>query len=167
MPNIYELTTEFVSIYDALIASADDETGEVSVDLVAALNDVQMKFEEKAIATAVVYRMIDEESKRAEAAIKRLTAYKKRLDTERDRVKNTLSDACIATGTEKLRGIYASISFRRSEQTVIDNVDALPAEFIKQKVEYQPDKTAIKEAIKGGRDVPGAHLETVNNIQIK
>lgn len=167
MPNIYELTTEFINIYDALIASADDETGEVNVDLVAALDDVQMKFEEKAISTAVVYRMIDDESKRADAAIKRLTAYKKRLDGERDRVKNTLSAACIATGTEKLRGLYASISFRKSEQTIIDNVDALPEEFVKEKVEYQPDKTAIKEAIKAGREVPGAHLETVNNIQIK
>lgn len=167
MPNIYELTTEFLGIYDALIASADDETGEVNVDLVAALNDVQMKFEEKAIATAVVYRMIGEESERVDAAIKRLTAYKKRLNAESERVKNTLSAACIATGTEKLRGTYASISFRKSEQTVIDNVDALPTEFVKQKVEYQPDKTAIKKAINEGRDVPGAHLETVNNIQIK
>lgn len=167
MANIYQLQTDFLNIYNALIESADDETGEVNVDLVEALNGVQMQFEEKAIATACVYRMIDEESERVNAAIKRLTAYKKRLDNERERVKTTLSDACEATGVEKIRGTYASISFRTSEQTVIDNLDELPTEFVKVKAEYVPDKTAIKIAIKEGRDVPGAHLEKVKNIQIK
>ncbi len=167
MPNIYQLTTEFVGIYNALIESADDETGEVNVDLVAALDAVQMQFEDKAIATAVVFRMIGEERDRVDNAIKRLTAYKKKLDAEQERVKTTLADACLATGTEKLRGTYASISFRTSTQTVIDNLDALPEQFVKQKIEYSADKAAIKAAIAGGADVPGAHLETVKNIQIK
>ena len=34
-------------------------------------------------------------------------------------------------------------------------------------METAPDKVAIKKAIKAGTDIPGAHLETKQNIQIK
>ncbi len=69
-----------------------------------------------------------------------------------------------------MRGLfymYADISFRASEQTVIDNADAVPEEYMTVKTTYTPNKTAIKEAIKAGKEVPGAHLEQKKNIQIK
>ena len=79
----------------------------------------------------------------------------------------TLSMACQGLGFDKINGLTAAISFRKSEQTIIDNAEMLPSEFVKEKVTYAPDETAIKNAIKAGQDVPGAHVETVNNIQIK
>ena len=82
-------------------------------------------------------------------------------------MKNTLAITCQGLGFEKINGLTAAISFRKSEQTIIDNAKLLPSEFVKEKVTYAPDKTAIKNAIKAGQDVPGAHIETVNNIQIK
>ena len=44
---------------------------------------------------------------------------KKRLERERDRVKEGLSAAFTALGVEKVKGMYADISFRASEQTII------------------------------------------------
>ncbi len=167
MPNIYQLTTDFVNLYNQILDSADDETGEVNVDLVTALDSVQMQFEEKALATATVWRMLGEEKERVSNAIKRLTAYEEKLDKEQDRIKETLTQACIATGTEKLRGTYTSISFRKSAKTVVDNIDELPSEFVIEEVKYKADRTAIKKAINEGREVPGAHIELVDNIQIK
>lgn len=167
MPNIYQLTNEFLSLYDELIESADRETGELDVEVTERFNAVQMKFEEKAIATATVYRMLEEESARVDEAIKRLTAYKNRLDGNKERVKTTLTNACVATGTTQLRGLYANISFRKSVQTVIDNLDALPEEYVKKKIEYVADKAAIKKAIEAGAEISGAHLEKIENIQIK
>ncbi|MCM1297648.1 MAG: siphovirus Gp157 family protein [Muribaculaceae bacterium] len=167
MANLYQLATEYNDLFNALMDSADVETGEVDVDISAALEKVQGTFAEKAVATATVFRMLGGESEKIKAEIDRLTKLKTHIDKEQERVKSYLVQACEMTGTESLRGIYASISFRTSKQTIIDNADILPAEFVKVETTYKPDKKAIKAAIDAGRDVTGAHIETVRNIQIK
>jgi hypothetical protein len=48
---------------------------------------------------------------------------------------------------------------RRSSGVVIEDESALPDEFLISKTTYQPDKAAIKEAIKAGASIPGAHIE--------
>lgn len=165
--NLYNLTAECKTLYDDIIASADDDTGEVDLSLVTALSVRQEEWNDKAIAVACVYRALDEDSARVGREIERLTAIKKRLERERDRVKEGLANACNALGVEKVQGIYANISFRSSEQTVIENEGAIPDEYMTVKTTYTPNKTAIKEAIKAGKDVPGAHVEKRKNIQIK
>lgn len=165
--NLYNLTAECKSLYDDIIASADDDTGEVDLSLVTALSVRQEEWNDKAIAVACVYRALDEDSARVGREIERLTAIKKRLERERDRVKEGLANACNALGVEKVQGMYANISFRSSEQTVIENEGAIPDEYMTVKTTYTPNKTAIKEAIKAGKDVPGAHIEKRKNIQIK
>ena len=165
--SLYSLTDECRNLYDALMASVDEETGEVDISLVNALAECQEAWEDKAVAVACVYRSLDEDAARVGREIERLTAMKKRLERERDRVKEGLSAAFTALGVEKVKGMYADISFRASEQTVIDNADAVPEEYMTVKTTYTPNKTAIKEAIKAGKEVPGAHLEQRKNIQIK
>lgn len=165
--NLYNLTAECKSLYDEIIASADDDTGEVDLSLVTALSVRQEEWNDKAIAVACVYRALDEDSARVGREIERLTAIKKRLERERDRVKEGLANACNALGVEKVQGMYANISFRSSEQTVIENEGAIPDEYMTVKTTYTPNKTAIKEAIKAGKGVPGAHVEKRKNIQIK
>lgn len=165
--SLYSLTDECRNLYDALMASVDEETGEVDISLVNALAERQEAWEDKAVAVACVYRSLDEDAARVGREIERLTAMKKRLERERDRVKEGLSAAFTALGVEKVKGMYADISFRASEQTVIDNADAVPEEYMTVKTTYTPNKTAIREAIKAGKEVPGAHLEQRKNIQIK
>lgn len=165
--SLYSLTDECRNLYDALMASADEETGEVDISLVNALAERQEAWEDKAVAVACVYRSLDEDAARVGREIERLMAMKKRLERERDRVKEGLSAAFTALGVEKVKGMYADISFRASEQTIIDNADAVPEEYMTVKTTYTPNKTAIKEAIKAGKEVPGAHLEQKKNIQIK
>lgn len=167
MAKLYQLAAEYNELFLALMDSADEETGEVGVDIAAAVGKAQGTFEEKAVATATVARMLGNESEKIGSEIARLTAMKQHIDRERERVTSYLSNACEMTGTRIIRGIYANISFRRSEQTVIDNEDEIPEEFVKVKLTRTPDKAAIKAAIKAGKEVAGAHIQTVQNIQIK
>lgn len=165
--NLYNLTSEYLTLYNELLQSADEETGEVNVDVAEHLNAVGQAFEQKAIATACVYRMLMSESEKVDRELDRLKGYKDRLKRQTERIKSALATACTQTGYESIRDTYVSISFRSSEQTIIDNEDELPAEYVKVKTEYQPNKTEIKAAIKAGKEVPGAHIEKVRNIQIK
>lgn len=165
--NLYQLATEYTDLYDALLATADEDTGEVDVDICAALESVQGSFEEKAISIATVYRMLGNESEKIRREIDRLTALKKHVDREQTRVKDYLATACEMTGTKQLSGVYASISFRKSEQTIIDDENILPKDFLVEKVTYSPDKAKIKAAIKAGQEVQGARLQVKQNIQIR
>ena len=51
---------------------------------------------------------------------------------------------------------------------VIDHQDAIPAEFMRIIPETrEPDKHALKEVLKTGEVVPGAHLETNTRLEIR
>lgn len=167
MASLFNLAKEYTDLFNALISTADEETGEVDVDIASALANARGTFEEKAIATATVSRMLGNTVEEVSKEIDRLKRLKAHLEHEDGRVKEYLKKAMEMTGTEKVQGISASISFRQSEQTVIDNEEELPEEYITVKTTYAPNKTAIKTAIKAGKDVPGAHIETVKNLQIK
>jgi hypothetical protein len=50
------------------------------------------------------------------------------------------------------------LSSRKSQAVVIDNEEALDPEWLAIKTTTQPDKAAIKEALKAGRQIAGAQL---------
>jgi hypothetical protein len=50
------------------------------------------------------------------------------------------------------------LSSRKSQAVEIDDEDALPTEWLALKTTSQPDKAAIKEALKAGHLIPGAQL---------
>lgn len=164
-PSLYNLTTEYLNLYNQLIESADDD-GVVDIAISQALVVKEKEFTEKAVAVATVYRKFDNEISLYGQEIKRLQDYKKRLEKCRDKVKENLSTACQSVGIEKINGMYASISFRASESVDIDNIDLIPEEYLTKKVEIKPDKTAIKKAIQSGIEINGAHIEKKQNLQI-
>jgi hypothetical protein len=98
---------------------------------------------------------------------KRLAERKSAIQRGIDRMKAGLSDYMTTTGKKKITAGLFNLSFRKSEAVVITNETALPAEFIKTKTTTAPDKTAIKNAIKSGREVSGAEIQTNMNLQIK
>lgn len=165
--NLYRIGAETQQLYERVIDTLDSETGEVDLEAVTALEAKKEEFAAVAINYATVIRMINARKIEAETEIERLTAIKSKLGQIADRMTKTLSAACQGLGFDKINGLTAAISFRKSEQTIIDSAEMLPSEFVKEKITYAPDKTAIKNAIKAGQDVPGAHIETLNNIQIK
>lgn len=66
---------------------------------------------------------------------------------------------------KKIAGNVYSLSLRRSESVNVTSPDLLTREF--QNVKIEPNKTAIKDAIKSGKVVPGAELQDNVSLQIK
>lgn len=168
--SLYGLSHEYVELYNALIESADEETGEIDIDISEAFEKIQGAFEEKAISTATVYRILGNYSDEIDKEIKRLQALKKHTESQQEKVERYLTEACERTGVLSLKGIYANISFKTNPPKVVfDDESAIPEEYIveKVKVEKSISKTEIKKAIQNGIKVPGAHLEQERKIQIK
>lgn len=165
--NIYALTNEAENLYNLLLSTLDEETGEVDTELANALEVKKEEFAVAATNYATVIRALKAKKSEAEAEIARISGIKDKLDKIIERMTNGLSEACQRLNIEKLDGLHAQISFRKSEQTIIDNIEALPKEYINEKITYTANKALIKAALKAGEVIDGAHIETVKNIQIK
>lgn len=81
-----------------------------------------------------------------------------------DALKKWLSDALAG---QKFSTAKCAVSFRKSEAVMVDDINLIPAEMLRVKTTYEPDKTAIKNAIKSGREINGCMLVENSNIQIK
>ena len=59
------------------------------------------------------------------------------------------------------------LTSRKSQAVEIDDEQALPPEWLALKTTSQPDKAAIKEALKAGHPIPGAHLISRRSWRIR
>ncbi len=167
MASLYFLTRDVEKLYEDLLSSVDEETGEVDEKISNALAVKEEEFNSKAIAVATVVRRFRSSEDEIEAEIKRLKAMKERIKHLGDRLENSLSTACERLGKTKIDGISANISFRASEATIVENESELPELFFDVEMKKKVSLTRIKQAIKSGLTVPGARLEIRKNIQIK
>ena len=167
MNSLYEISNELREVYNKLEngEGVDLETGELSDELINALEVSQANLQQKGIDIGYVIKSFDDEIELYDKEIKRLTERKKALQNAQDRVKTSLKNAMEEFNIVEIKGQTLKISFRKSESVEIDNVDLLDERFKRVKVE--PDKTAIKQAIKQGEQVEGARLVENNNLQIR
>lgn len=160
---LYEINAD---IDRALQLAIDGEMSDE--DLAENLAAIELAFDEKAdaIACAIKNSLAEAEAIKAEAD--RLTERKRKAEATAERMKAYLSAQMLHAGKTKITTTRNAISHRSSDQTIIDDMSRIPEDYIVTKPPKRgPDKNAIKAAIKGGVTVPGAHVETVKNIQIK
>ena len=106
----------------------------------------------------------------AEALKKEKEAFAKRQQTAEGRAKSLKNYIAFLLNGEKFKTDRVQISWRRSEQVQTDAEFMLWAKehsaYLRFK-EPEVDKTALKEALKSGIEVPHAVLVENQNIQIK
>ena len=158
---IFEIGTE----YQNIISLIEQNNGDLSEDLYEAYINTREELNNKAKAYIYVIRNKENHIANIDAEIDRLRDMKKQTEKEIDRIKNYLSLAVGQFGNFET-GLH-KISIRTSKAIEITDLNELPKEYIKEKVELNPDKTAIKKAIESGSDIPGALLVTKQNLQIK
>jgi Siphovirus Gp157 len=62
---------------------------------------------------------------------------------------------------------HHELTSRKSQAVEIDDEDSLPPEWLTHKTTSQPDKPAIKEALKAGHPIPGAQLISRRSWRIR
>lgn len=88
----------------------------------------------------------------------RLRARRQSMESRLIQFKAYLRDIMLKEGLQKIKGNKASIFLRQSESVDVAHAAELPEKYVNIKIEYQPDKAKIKEAIKAGASIPGASL---------
>lgn len=153
MATLYEIDA-------AIMACIDMETGEI-IDT-GKLEELEMERNQKIENVALLYKNTISEMKayktekdsfaRKEMAARKLA----------DRLEGYLQDAL---GDRRFKTTRVSISYRRSESVECENLDAVPKDYLVMAPSL--DKTAVKQALKEGIEVPGCELLEKQNIQIK
>ena len=159
---IWEIDAEMEHLFDM----ADPDTGELPEEAVQALEALQLERETKLEGWALSVKNDLAEVAAIEEAERTLAKRKKAAKNRAEQKKIFLA---AKLNGEKLKTGRVSLSWRRSVGTVIDK-DTTWQDFDERFLKWKDPEislSAIREAIEAGEDVPGAHLEERNNLQIR
>lgn len=165
--SIYTISQDIQCLERQLMETLDEETGEVDTVISNALAVKREEFDVKAVNIQKYIVGLNADNTAIDGEIDRLKALKKRNDTIIKSLKKGVATAMNALGIEEVSTPTMRITYSTSEETVIDDKDLLPAALYRQKITYEPDKTAIKKAIQNGETICGAHLQTNYNLRVK
>lgn len=140
----------------------DTEDGEI-FDL-QQFEALQMERDQKIEGMCCYIKNLMAEAVAYEAEEKRMRERRAAKEREIDRCKGYLAGVLYGKKFETPR---CKISWRKSEICNVLNIDAVPEEYKRTKVTVDADKTAIKKAIKGGAEVPGAEVIQKLNMTLK
>ena len=160
---IYEIPGALRELLDRL--DADPDTGEVDGEALAAYAEYNAAAAEKLEGTACYVRELKAEADAIKAEEERLAKRRKALENKSERLKNYMMPALEAMGG-KVKGVMASVRIGTSQAVTVFDIDALPDAFKHVKTTIDPDKVALKKALKSGEVIPGAALEDRQSVVI-
>ena len=143
-----------------------ESMGELTPDIEKALDVLSNKLPDKADGYKFV---IDDLKAQADLWNERaatLTRIAKTFITYTDRMKYSLKMACINLGVEELVGKdFKWKLVNNAASLIVDNPDVIPSEFIEIVQTKRVRSDLLKEALKAGKTVPGARLETGSHVR--
>lgn len=160
---IYEIDKAIMDLLDQI----DEETGEALFDP-EQIERLQMERERKCENLAMAWKNLTAEAKAIREEVETLTKRAKTVQNEADRAKAYLE---LVLGGDPFKTAKVAVSYRKSESVepapgfmdwALANDDSL----IRYK-EPEADKTAIKKALKDGREIPFVNLVTKTSMTIK
>ena len=162
---LYEIADEIELI---LSREVDFETGEVTDETLAKLEELEMARDEKALAVAAYLKG---ELSEADAVMREVEILKKRADGHKKRAARLVGylEQYIPAESEPLSDARSQISWRKNPPSVVIQEERLlPNAYLRVIPETtEPDKKAIKEMLKSGKKVAGAILYAGKRLVIK
>ena len=133
------------------------------------LEGISGDLDTKARNVAMLIRSIEADASASAQWAKDAAAHSKSLQSRADHLREWLAAGLLLAGKPKITAPGVVISWRASTAVVVDDQSALPEQFMKQPPTPPPtpDKLLISVALKLGENVPGARLDTRENLQIK
>lgn len=165
MTALFQLATEYRAAAERLHdLDLDEQT------LADTLEAMSGEIEVKARNVAFVIRNCEALAAQMKQAEEAMAARRKAVENRAARIKNYLQTNMEGCGFSKIECPEFKIAIRQNPPAVvIDAEGQIPCNFYAypEAPPPRPDKAAIKEAIKAGQEVPGAHLETSTRLEIK
>lgn len=145
----------------------DEETGEITCEW-SSLDELAERFEDKVAACGIYCKNLESDIEAIKAEEERLKKRREVLAKKSERLMEYMLGGMRSAGIEKVERPQAVVSIRRNPASVdIIDQEALPAEYLREKVSVAPDKKSIKKALQEGLEVPGAALVYNSKVVVK
>lgn len=161
---LYEVTGTLLDILEGW-ERIDEETGEIIYDT-SDIDALAMTLKDKVEGCAYAIANKQSTLDALTVEIKVLQERKRRLKNGLDRLKAYVADN-IAAIDGRMELPIMSLSVRDTEAVEIYDIDKVPEEYKRVKVEVIPDKKAIHKAINDGETVDGAALVINRNLVVR
>ena len=163
--NLYQLNSEYERIMSDVMEYAEENGGELSVELEHALEGVEIDLETKIENTALMIKNLDAEAEMVRAEEKKLTERRKKLENRSEAISSWLS---MNLRGKQFKTGNVAITWRKSESVEVDILaEALPTEFQVVKTTVTADKVGLKKAIRGGLVIDGVSIHEKQNMQVR
>ena len=163
--NIYEINKTIEDILEDGF-SVDEETGEILFDE-SDLNALNAEISEKIENVACYIKNLTADISALKEEEKNLSARRKQKERKIESLRDYINYAMGLSGRKSLESPRCKVSYRKSSSVEVPDVNALDKDYITEVIELKADKTAIKNAIKEGKEVAGASIVERQNLQIK
>jgi hypothetical protein len=165
---LYELTAQYRSL--EALESSEDLPPEVIRDT---LEGLQGQLQEKATNVALFIRNLESTADAIDEAAATMQARGTRLRARAQSLQQYLLFNMQAAGITKVESPYFTLAVKKNPPTVvIDSENLIPEQYMRTPdppppPKPSPDKAAIAKAIKAGEEVPGAHAEQRERLEIE
>lgn len=164
---LYDISERVQALSDTLEMFDGDDTS--SEDIKTAIETVYKNEIVPAVQDGIAY--IEGQEAQIDAIankIKRLQSLKKSRESRLDRVKAGYIAFLKAVDKKKVETAQGNMSIAKTAGSVIiDDVNELPPAYTVSTVVVTPNKVAIKDAIKRGMTIEGAHIQEGESLRIK
>jgi hypothetical protein len=164
--NLYQINAEYQQILDDLY----DDEGNVNQDALIKLEQNEITLEKKAIAIASYIKNMEAEKTAIDSAKKSMAEREKRYKKKIDDLMGYLLAGMESRGLKSVKCPYFEIKLKECPLSVDDentNIDLLPDEYKRVKVETSPDKIKLLQDRKLGVVIPGAAFKNNMSLTIK
>lgn len=134
------------------------------------LEGLSGELEAKAVNVAMVARNLEAAADQIKLAELVMAERRKAMEARAKRLRAYLLDNMQRAGISKIESPHFSMSVRRNPPAVVvDSHNLIPSDYLRIPDPPPPelDKKKLAEALKAGVEVPGAHLEQAERLEIK
>lgn len=164
MTALFQLAAEHRALSDKLHdLDLDDQT------ILDTLEGESTDLIEKGKNVAAVFRNLESDAKQIKEAEQQLAERRKAYEKRAESLKNYLKTNMEIAGIHKIECPWFVVSLDNNPEAVtVDDESIIPRDYFKEiPASYQLDKMLVKQAIKDGFTVPGAHLSRGTSLRIK
>lgn len=166
MATLYEIDNNIKEIIDRIYADELFDDGEVTDADFTALIELKEERAVKLENIALYIKNCEADALAIKAEEDALEKRRKRLERKAEGLKGLILRSMMATGDKEISSARYCAKIRKSKATEIIDESLIPNEYMVEKVERKPDKTAIKKAIESGIDVAGAQVVEKQKVNI-
>ncbi len=172
--NLYDIDARLVTLIEEGFDTEDGTIFESEEELAKAIDDVQLDLDTKIENIGCYIKNLEADVEALKKEEDNLKARRKSAENKIEGLKRYLNgylSACYANDADRAKWKFKTpkvvLGYRKSTSVEVPDISKLDKTFLRVKTETFADKTAIKDAIKSGREVVGAYLKENINLNVK